>query len=75
MAYNKTTWANGDVITAQKLNNAENGIAANDEEITGLKDDLSTSASIDGTGLITFKNDDNQTTFTLQLPVYNGGVG
>ena len=40
MAYNKTTWANGDVITAQKLNNAENGIAANAEEITGLKDDI-----------------------------------
>ena len=43
-------------------------------EITTLKSDLSTSASIDGTGLITFKNDDNQTTFTVQLPIYNGGV-
>lgn len=28
MAYNKTTWETGDVITAEKLNNAENGIAA-----------------------------------------------
>lgn len=27
MAYSKTTWANGDVITAAKLNNMENGIA------------------------------------------------
>ena len=26
MAYNKTTWQNGDVITAEKLNNIENGI-------------------------------------------------
>lgn len=26
MAYSKTTWANGDVITAAKLNNMENGI-------------------------------------------------
>lgn len=43
--------------------------------LSDLNSDLSTSASIDGTGLITFKNDDNQTTFTLQLPVYNGGVG
>ena len=75
MAYNKTTWANGDVITAQKLNNAENGIAANDEEITGLKSDLSTSASIDSSGIISFKNEDDTTVFTLQLPIYNGGVG
>lgn len=75
MAYNKTTWANGDVITAQKLNNAENGIAANAEEITGLKRDLSTSASIDSSGIISFKNEDDTTVFTLQLPIYNGGVG
>ena len=27
MAYTKTTWADGDVITAEKLNNMENGIA------------------------------------------------
>lgn len=27
MAYEKTTWADGDVITAEKLNNMENGIA------------------------------------------------
>lgn len=45
------------------------------EDVSDLKDDLSTSASIDANGLITFKNADAQTTFTLQLPVYNGGVG
>lgn len=28
MAYVKTTWATGDVITAEKLNNAEGGIEA-----------------------------------------------
>lgn len=28
MTYTKTTWANGDVITAQKLNNLENGVEA-----------------------------------------------
>ena len=26
MSYNKTTWANGDVITAQKLNNLQSGV-------------------------------------------------
>ena len=44
-------------------------------DVSELKGDLSTSASIDANGLITFKNADAQTTFTLQLPVYNGGVG
>ena len=28
MAYEKTTWSNGDTITAEKLNNIENGIAS-----------------------------------------------
>lgn len=28
MSYNKTTWETGDIITAAKLNNMENGIAA-----------------------------------------------
>lgn len=40
-----------------------------------LKDDLVQSASISNTGLITFKNEDNTAVFTLQLPIYNGGVG
>ena len=30
MAYEKTTWATGDVVTAEKLNNIENGIAVAD---------------------------------------------
>ena len=36
MAYSKTTWATGDVIDAAKLNNIEDGIAANDTAIAGL---------------------------------------
>ena len=31
MGYNKTTWQTGDTVTAEKLNNMENGIAANDK--------------------------------------------
>lgn len=29
MSYNKTTWATGDIVTAEKLNNIENGITNN----------------------------------------------
>lgn len=36
MAYSKTTWANGDVIDAAKLNNLEDGVAANDAAIGGM---------------------------------------
>lgn len=36
MPYKKTTWNDGDTITASKLNNAETGIATNDTAITEL---------------------------------------
>lgn len=32
------------------------------------------SASVNSTGLISFKNDQDSTLFTLQLPLYSGGV-
>ena len=40
MSYTKTTWSNGDVISADKLNNLEDGTEANDLEISNLKSDL-----------------------------------
>lgn len=40
MAYTPTNWKTGDVITAEKLNNMESGIADCDTAITGLKNDL-----------------------------------
>lgn len=43
MSYTKTTWANGDVINAQKLNNLENGVYNNDTNIGNLSD-LNTTA-------------------------------
>ena len=39
MAYNKNLWANGDVITADKLNHLENGVEAADTG-GGLTDDI-----------------------------------
>lgn len=41
MSYNKTTWQNGDTITAEKLNNIEDGITSNNAwiiEMTFVKD-------------------------------------
>ena len=32
------------------------------------------SATIDNNGLITFKNSNGSTLFTVQLPIYNGAV-
>ena len=36
MSYEKTVWADGDIISAQKMNNIENGIATLDENGVGL---------------------------------------
>ena len=73
MAYSKTTWADGDTITATKLNNAENGISANDSAITTANGKIVTSASI-SSGVISFKNSGGTTQFTVTLPIYSGGV-
>ena len=53
MAYNKKTWANGDLITKESMNNIENGIYTAHDEIKTLKNN-----TLDNTTLI----DDNSTT-------------
>jgi glycerophosphoryl diester phosphodiesterase len=48
MSYVKTTWQTGDTVTAEKLNNAEQGIAQNASDIETINDsieDLSTDAT------------------------------
>ena len=40
MAYSRTTWVNGDLITAEKLNNLESGILGNESEIAETNGDL-----------------------------------
>ena len=76
MAYTKTTWANGDVITADKMNHAENGISANDAAISGIQTDLNdkaeasdvpASAAMSGSSL-QFKNEDGSNLFSVNLP-------
>ena len=39
MSYVKTTWQTGDIVTAEKLNNAEQGIAQNAHDIEDLSAD------------------------------------
>ena len=36
MSYEKTIWADGDIISAQRMNNIENGIETLDENGVGL---------------------------------------
>lgn len=82
MAYTKTTWNDGDVITAVKLNNEEAGIEANDQAITALQTAVAGKAGTDtvaasavvSSGSIVFKNGSGTTLFSVALPVYDGGV-
>ena len=36
MGYNKTTWATGDIVTSEKLNNIENGVSGNEPFIVNF---------------------------------------
>ena len=45
MAYNKKTWANGDLITKESMNNIENGIYKAHDEIETLKNNTPTGGS------------------------------
>lgn len=53
MAYQRTTWANGDVISADKLNNAENGI----EDVTEAVGDLSDLTTTDKSSIVAAINE------------------
>lgn len=64
--YTQHTWATDELITADKLNNMEQGIADNDNAIPA-------SASVTA-GVITFANGSGTTVFQVALPVYDGGI-
>ena len=63
------------VVDANGNNGYSSKKVTKEQLLASVKDDLAQSASIDSSGLISFKNEDNTTVFTLQLPIYNGGVG
>ena len=63
------------VVDANGTNGYSSKKVTKEQLLASVKDDLAQSASIDSSGLISFKNSDSQTVFTLQLPIYNGGVG
>lgn len=66
MAYPQHAWTTGEVVTAEKLNNMEGGIAANDTAIPA--------SATEASGTITFKNASGTTLFTVSLPIYDGSV-
>ena len=57
MSYNKRIWANGDLITKERMNNIEDGIYNAHEEINTLKNNTSTggggSGEVDLSGYVT----------------------
>lgn len=69
MAYNKTTWANGDVITADKLNHMEQGIQG-DEFVVTITITGETTGSADKTFEETVEAYNNGTPI-----VFNGSMG
>lgn len=46
MTYNKTNWQNGDIITADKLNNLENGVFNNDASIASVAENAATKTEL-----------------------------
>lgn len=55
MAYNKTTWHKGDVVSSSGLNNMEDGIAANDAAISEIHDPAKSAIADGGMGYYTNK--------------------
>lgn len=64
--YNQKTWTTDELVTAADLNNMESGIAANDTAIPV--------AATESNGTISFENSSGATLFSIELPLYDGGV-
>lgn len=68
MSYSKTTWATGDTITAQLLNHAEDGIAANDAAIASAFDALQITLTNEDDAIVADK------TYAEILAAFNAGT-
>ena len=64
----------GGITLGKGTQNETSLTAAQLNQLLALSASIPTQASIDANGLITFKNSSNAALFTLQLPIYNGGV-
>lgn len=72
MSYNKTTWSDGDVITAEKLNNLENGVeeASSGEKLMKIDIEITNGAETQVTVSKTFSELKSlMTENTVQIPV------
>ena len=61
MSYNKTIWSAGDTITAEKLNNIEEGIAAADKPVYEPE-------TVTGEGDVSITYDGNQIAIRALMP-------
>lgn len=68
MSYSKTTWKTGDTITAQLLNHAEDGIAANDAAIASALTALQVKITYADNAFTADK------TYSEMLTAFNAGI-
>lgn len=73
-AYTSNPSANGTASPGSSSNYSRGDHVHPTDTTRAAATTVPTQASIDSTGLITFKNSSGTSLFTLQLPLYSGGV-
>lgn len=72
MSYTKQTWANGDIITAAKLNHMEDGIVGTEADVADLKSALLSGAEEDAIWHLGFYLDENGDLCQVEEETNNG---
>lgn len=70
--YTKTNWQDGDIITADKMNNIENGIKDVEGTTTSLKEDLDGNIAPKNTNFVNIKYAENANIFDKSTMVETG---